>query len=151
KILALGNDATGKALPTIGTGATRDSSGLPVNGTFVRPFTYSDLNGDGIITPNEVTVDSNTTPGTVNGFQYVGYSLPRDVFSITNGFDLFSRKLRITVLTDYKGGFVLFNSTGQFYASNFPTWYSENLKSTSLWDQARTVANSSAKNPNTSA
>jgi hypothetical protein len=117
----------------------------------VRPFTYADLNGDGIITPNEVTVDSNTTPGTVNGFVYSGYSLPRDVFSITNGIDLFSRKLRLTVLTDYKGGFVLFNSTGQFYASNFPTWYSENLKSTSLADQARTVANSSAKNPNTSA
>jgi TonB-linked SusC/RagA family outer membrane protein len=151
KILALGNDASGKALPTIGTGGTRDSSGLPVNGTFERPFTYADLNGDGIITPNEVTVDSNTTPGTVNGFVYTGYSLPRDVFSITNGIDLFSRKLRLTILTDYKGGFVLFNSTGQFYASNFPTWYSENLKSTSLADQARTVANSSAKNPNTSA
>ncbi len=81
KILALGNDASGKALPTIGTGGTRDSSGLPVNGTFERPFTYADLNGDGIITPNEVTVDSNTTPGTVNGFVYYRlFAAPRHLF-----------------------------------------------------------------------
>ena len=76
-------------------------------------------------------VDSNGTPGTVNGFVYDGYSLPRDMFTITNGLDLFSRKLRITVLADYKGGYNLFNGSGQFYAQNFPTWYSENLKSTS--------------------
>ena len=72
---------------------------------------------------------------------------PRDIVSITNGFDLFNRKLRITVLTDYKGGYTSYNSTGQFYATNFATWYSENLKSTPLSDQARNVAESSAKNP----
>jgi TonB-linked SusC/RagA family outer membrane protein len=149
KILSIGTDATGKPLPTIGTGGNRDSVGLPVNGFFVRPYTYSDLNGDGIITPNEVTVAPNSAPGTVNGFIYDGYSQPRDIVSITNGVDLFNRKVRITVLTDYKGGFNLSNGTGQFYAQNFATWYSENLKNTPLWDQARTVANSSAENPNT--
>jgi hypothetical protein len=81
---------------------------------------------------------------------YMGYSSPRDIISITNGIDLFNRKLRITALADYKGGFVLNNSSGSFYATNFATWYSENLKSTPLWDQARNVAASSAKNPNTS-
>jgi outer membrane receptor protein involved in Fe transport len=142
KVLSVGNDATGKPLPTIGTGTTRDSVGVPVNGFFARPYTYADKNGDGIITPDEVTIQS--------AFQYVGYSLPRDIISITNGFDLFSRHLRLTVLTDYKGGYSLYNQTGQFYSSNFATWYSENVKSTPLWDQARTVANSSAKNPTTS-
>ena len=139
KILSLGFDASGKALPTVGTGTTRDSVGVPVNGYFARPFSFADSNSDGIITPNEVVVQPN--------FQYVGYSAPRDIVSITNGFDLLSRHLRITVLTDYKGGYSLFNSTAQFYSSNFPTWYSENVKSTPLADQARTVANSSAKNP----
>jgi len=42
---------------------------------------------------------------------------------------------------------VLYNQTGQFYAQNFSSWYSNSLKSTPLWDQARTVANSAAKNP----
>jgi hypothetical protein len=142
RILIIGSDASGKALPTIGTGNTRDSVGVPVNGFFARPYTYADANNDGIITPDEVTVSS--------AFQYVAYSLPRDIVSISNGVDLFARRLRITALTDYKGGNSLYNQSGQFYSSNFATWYSENLKSTPLWDQARTVATSSAKNPTSS-
>jgi TonB-linked SusC/RagA family outer membrane protein len=142
KIRSIGVDATGHPLPTIGTGTNRDSVGESVNGFFARPYTYSDADGNGIITPNEVTVNPN--------FAYVGYSVPRDIFSVTNGLDLFNRKLRITVLTDYRGGYSLYNQSGQFYSSNFTTWYSENLKNTPLWDQARTVANSSAKNPNPS-
>src|SRR5207245_798337 len=44
KILSLGTDASGKPTPTIGTGGTRDSVGLPVNGFFARPYTFSDAN-----------------------------------------------------------------------------------------------------------
>ena len=139
KILSLGTDPSGKANATIGTGTFRDSVGLPVNAAFARPYTYSDNNHDGIITPDEVTVSP--------GYVYAGYSAPRDIFSITNGIDLLNHKLRFTVLTDYKGGYVLYNQTGQFYAQNFSSWYSNSLKSTPLWDQARTVANSAAKNP----
>lgn len=152
KILSLGIDpTTGKPLGIIGTGTTRDSVGLPINAFFVRPYTFADNNNDGIITPNEVVVDSTNTPGTKGGFVYAGYSTPRDIISITNGFDLLNRKLRITVLTDYKGGYSINNSTSSFYATNFPTWYSENLKSTPLWDQARNVAASSGKRPSTAA
>ncbi len=148
KILSLGLDPSGKPNPTIGAGTSRDSVGLPVNAVFARPYSYEDTNKDGIITPDEVTVQ--TTGGANNtGWAYLGYSQPRDIVSVTNGVDLFSRKLRLTVLTDYKGGFILNNSTASFYSSNFATWYSENLKDTPLWDQARTVANSSAKNPST--
>jgi hypothetical protein len=141
KILSIGNGPDGKPLPTIGTGTTRDSVGASVNGFFARTFTFADANKDGIITPNEVTVNPN--------FSYVGYSQPRDIVSITNGFDLFNRHLRLTVLTDYKGGYSLYDQSGQFYSQNFPTWYSENLPTASLADQARAVANSSAKNPST--
>jgi TonB-dependent SusC/RagA subfamily outer membrane receptor len=151
KVLSLGNDPiSGKPVPTIGTGTTRDSVGLPVNAVFGRPFTWTDLTHDGIITPNEVTVTGSNTPGTAAGFVYMGYSAPRDIVSITNGVDLLNHKLRITVLTDYKGGFLLNNNTSSFYATNFTTWYSENVKSTPLWDQARNVAASSAESPNTS-
>ncbi len=81
QIIDIGKDAAGKALPTIGTGTTRDSIGASINGFFTRPYTYADNNHDGIITPDEVTVSPN--------FEYVGYSVPRDIFSITNGIDLF--------------------------------------------------------------
>ncbi len=140
KILALGKDALGNNLPTIGTGTTRDSIGLPANGFFARNFTYADSNHDGIITPNEVIIGNVV---------YDGYSQPRDIVAITNGFDLFSRKMRITVLTDYKGGYNLFNQSGQFYSNQTKAYPDVNLKSTSLFLQARTVANSSAKNPAT--
>ncbi len=139
KVLSLGTDPSGQPNPTIGTGSSRDSVGLPVNAVFARPYTYSDANGDGIITPNEVTIDPN--------YQYMGYSAPRDIFSVTNGFDLFNRKLRITVLTDYKGGNILNNSSYSFY-SRGSVWYASNVPSTPLWDQARSVAYSGAKNPN---
>jgi hypothetical protein len=108
----------------------------------LRPFTYNDANGDGIITPDEVT------PGT--GFIYYGYSAPRDLIAITNGFDLFERHLRLSFLIDRKGGYNLNNGSASFYATNFATWSSENLKDTPLWDQARNVAASSAKSPATS-
>jgi TonB-linked SusC/RagA family outer membrane protein len=140
KVLSLGTDASGKPNPTIGVGSSRDSVGLPVNAVFSRPYTYSDANSDGIITPNEVTIDPN--------YHYVGYSSPRDLFSVTNGFDLFNRKLRLTVLTDYKGGFVLLNAFYSFHSTN-AMWYANQVKSTPLWDQARTVAQSNAKNPRT--
>ena len=140
RVLSLGKDASGKPNPTIGTGTSRDSVGLPVNAVFSRPYTYSDANGDGIITPNEVTINPN--------YQYMGYSAPRDLFSVTNGFDLFNRKLRITVLTDYKGGFVLLNAFYSFHSTN-AMWYANQVKSTPLWDQARTVAESNAENPRT--
>ena len=143
KILSLGIDASGQAAPD--DRHRHDARlGRRCRSTafFARPFTFADANGDGIITPNEVTVSPN--------FVYIGYSLPRDIVSITNGFDLFNRKLRITALTDYKGGFILYNQSGQFYSPNFPTWYSRQPQVARRCATRRArVANSSAKNPST--
>jgi hypothetical protein len=132
KILSLGLDQNGKPNPTIFTGSTRDSLGLPVLGFFGRPFTYADKDGNGIITPDEVTVGSN--------FVYYGYSQPRDIVSIQNGFDLFNRKLRLQALLDYKGGYILNNGTTSFYCQQFLTCYDETHTNVSLADQARLVA-----------
>jgi TonB-linked SusC/RagA family outer membrane protein len=140
KIVSLGYDATGNPNPTIGTGATRDSLGLPANARFFRPFTYSDANNDGIITKDEVTV----LPGDV----YAGYSQPRDIISVSNGFDLLNRKLHLNMLVDYKGGATLLNATTRFYCQQTLTCYDETHKETSLYNQARLVA-VRYSNPNT--
>jgi TonB-linked SusC/RagA family outer membrane protein len=119
---------------TIGTGASRDSLGFPINGLFVRDYTWSDANGDGIIQTAEVAVDT--------GVKYIGYSQPRDLISMQHGFDLLQRRLRINVLMDYKGGFNLFNSTFQFICQQAPQpCYEEQDKSAPQWRQARSVAN----------
>ena len=129
-----------KPNPTIGTGANRDSLGLPIRGIFARPFAYNDANGNGIIEPSEVTVDSN--------FSYVGSAVPRDLVSVQSNFDLFRKRLHLNILLDYKGGYSLFNSTTQFYCLNTNTCYDETHPTASLEDQARLVA-MRFKNPTT--
>ncbi|MDB4912547.1 MAG: TonB-dependent outer membrane protein SusC/RagA [Gemmatimonadetes bacterium] len=132
KVESLGFDANGKPNPTVGTGATRDSVGFPIRGVYVRPFTYSDANNNGIIEASEVIVAKD--------FVFNGYSVPRDVVTIQNGFDLFNRKLHLSALLDYKGGFSLLNQTTQFYCLNTTTCYDETNKNAPLEDQARSVA-----------
>jgi len=133
KILSLGHDATGKANPTILVNSlVKDSVGLPANAWFFVPYTFADKNNDGLIDDSEVSVASSAV--------YMGYSQPRDIFSIQNGFDLFNHTLRLSALVDYKGGYSLYNNTIQFYCSNQPTCYEETNTSAPLWRQARVIA-----------
>jgi TonB-linked SusC/RagA family outer membrane protein len=128
RVLSLGGQRT------IGTGAQRDSIGFPVPALFVRPYTYADANGDGVIQQGEVTVDT--------GVVYVGYPSPRDLVSVQSGFDVLKRKLRFNVLLDYKGGFSLFNSSEQFICQQSPKACRDDQDASApLWRQARAVAN----------
>jgi TonB-linked SusC/RagA family outer membrane protein len=139
KVVSLGLDATGKPNPTIlvtSSGSIRDSVGLPVNAYFYRPFTFTDKNGDGKISPDEITVGPNV--------EYRGYSLPRDLVSIQNGLDLFNRKLRLTALIDYKGGSSVLNSSLQFQCQQTPLpCFDASNPNASLSRQARVVAQNS--------
>ena len=142
KILSLGLNAQGQPNPTIGTGITRDSIGMPVNGFFAHPYTFSDKNGDGIITPDEVTVSPT--------YVYYGYSQPRDIISVQNGIDLFHRVLHLQALLDYRGGATLYNQSTSFYCQQTSTCADETLRGTSLAAQARLVA-LRYENPSTAA
>ncbi len=132
KIVSLGFDASGKPNPTIGTGAQRDSVGLPINGLFYRPYTYSDANKDGYITPNEVTVDSN--------FKYVGSSIPKTTASATMGFDLFHRTLRVQGMFDYKGDYQIFDGGRSFQCQQNVACPGRSDPDASLEDQAAAIA-----------
>ncbi|MDE3052414.1 MAG: SusC/RagA family TonB-linked outer membrane protein [Gemmatimonadota bacterium] len=133
KVVSLGtNPATGAPYPTIGTGTTRDSIGLPINAWFYIPYTWADSNHDGFITASEVH------PGTKA--VYMGYSSPRDLVSVQNGFDLFNRAIRVNMLFDYKGGYGLYNSTTSFYCQQTNTCFTESNLKSPTWDQARLVA-----------
>jgi TonB-linked SusC/RagA family outer membrane protein len=140
KVLSLGVDAAGNPNPTNGTGSTRDSVGLPVHGLFYRPYTFADSNNDGFITANEVVVDPV--------FRYVGYAVPRDIFSVTNGIDLFNRSLRFNALFDYKGGYMISNGTRSFQCQQNPACPGRSDPNASLEDQAAAIA-ATAKNPST--
>src|SRR5205085_8460732 len=112
KLVSLGVDATGLPNKTIGTGSLRDSVGLPINAYTYRAFHFTDANHDGYITANEITVDPNVS--------FTGYSQPRDIVSVSNGFDLFSRRVRINSLFDYNGDGLLVNTNLAFQCSSTP-------------------------------
>jgi len=133
KVASLGNDLSGAPNKTIGTGSARDSVGFSVNSYFLRPYRYSDANKDGIIQQGEVVVDT--------GVVYKAYSQPRDLVSVQSGFDFLQRKLRITLLFDYKGGYDVLNNSSLFICQQSPKACQEDQDaSLPLWQQARAVA-----------
>ena len=133
KLVSLGVDpVTGKPIPPIIGTNTRQIEGQPLNGWWQHPFSWSDANKDGFITPNEVVVDT--------GFAFMGYSQPRDEVSFNGGFDLLRRKLRITTLIDYKGGYTIQNREQLFLAGNATSYSGSSDPNASLFQQARTIA-----------
>src|SRR5205807_2100805 len=76
---------------------TRQQVGYPINGWWQRPYTFKDLDGNGIITANEITVADSAV--------FVGYANPRWEITYTTGFDLLHKRLRIVGLFDHKSGY----------------------------------------------
>ena len=132
ELITLGTDKTGKPIPTIGTGTTRQAEGYPLNSVWTRRYRYSDANGDKIITPSELTVDT--------GFTYLGYQQPRLELSIINGLDLFNRRVRISALVDHKSGYWVQNTEQSFLCQQSTSCPATSTLNPSLFLQARTIA-----------
>ena len=132
KIESLGFQEDGTPNPTIGTGSTRDSLGLPINGIFQKPYTFSDANGDGYITADEIEQSDS--------FAFIGSSSPRDLVTIQNGFNFLNRKLQLNMLIDYRGGFSITNRYISFLCGSKFTCFDEQSPNASLAAQARVVA-----------
>ena len=132
-VVSLGFDAAGLPNRTVGTGNNRDSVGTSVRGWHYRPYTYADADGDGLLTAAEVKVSDT--------FSYYGYSQPRDVVSIQNGFDLFQRKqLRINLMFDYKGGNSILNQTANIQCAQSNSCPGASKKGATLAQQAANIA-----------
>ncbi|HEX4933983.1 MAG TPA: TonB-dependent receptor, partial [Gemmatimonadaceae bacterium] len=132
KLVTLGNDASGKPIPTIGTGNIRQAEGYPLNSTWTRRFAYGDANNDGYITPNEVTVDT--------AFTYLGYSQPRLELSVTNGLSLFRDRVRLAALVDHKSGYYVSNTEQSFLCQQSTSCKGTSSLDATLWEQARAIA-----------
>src|SRR2546425_11167498 len=88
--------------PIVGT-TTRQAVGYPINAWFQQPYTFKDLDGNGIITANEITVADSAV--------FIGYANPRWEITYTSGIDLFNRRGRINALFDHKSGYYQLNGT----------------------------------------
>jgi hypothetical protein len=81
-----------------------------------------------------------------DGFEFIGYSQPRDEASFQSGWDLFKHALRITALVDYKGGASLQNNEEGFLCQQTTSCPETSTLHPALWKQARAVAERD-KNP----
>jgi len=86
--------------------------GYPIRGFWENPITgWEDKNGDGLITywggadsaKNEIFVGAEDV--------FLGYNQPRYIGSLSTGFDLLNRRVRIQSLFDYRGGHKWYNNT----------------------------------------
>lgn len=137
KLLQLGS-VNGKPIPTIINGEQRDSVGFPLFGFWDRAITgFKDLNGDGIIEPNEVTV----TPTAV----YLGSSIPKTNITLNAGVNFAHNRLRLGGQFDYRGDYKVYNLTERFRCAGagFNCAGINNPKD-NLFDQARAVAATTA-------
>ena len=120
---------------------TRNVVGYPLFGLWDRPYTFSDANGDGIITASEITL------APADSFR--GPTLPEYEAGFSNTFGFFKGRINVNTLIDYRGTYWNSYTIGVnrcVTAGNCPT---VNVPGSSLEDQAAAVAASSGTLRNT--
>ena len=79
-------------------GITRNVEGYPIRGIWSRPIlSFSDANGDGILTDTEITVGDST--------QFRGASLPEREAGLLGTLGFFEDRLSVSAQLDYRGHF----------------------------------------------
>jgi TonB-linked SusC/RagA family outer membrane protein len=123
--------------PSIGT-TQQQRQGYPLYGWWSRQLTgWNDLNGNGIIEYNanpaltEITVTDTSV--------FIGYSVPRTEFALTNGVDLMRKRVRLSAMVDYKGGHKIYNNTERIRCLSRLNCSGLINPAASLEDQARVV------------
>jgi len=117
--------------PIIGT-TIQQRQGYPIDGYWQRAYTYADADGNGIITQREIHVADSAT--------FVGPSQPRWEVTLTNGLDLFDRKVRVVGMFDLKAGYYLLNGTERIRCQSRNNCLGLIDPAAPLWEQARVVA-----------
>ncbi len=104
KVVSLGDTPPQLGLPT------RTVAGYPIGGYWSQPILgWEDKNGDGLLTyfadaaRNEVFVGDSVI--------FRGYSTPRYMTTLVNGFDLFKKQLRVQSMWDWRSGGLWYNNT----------------------------------------
>jgi hypothetical protein len=119
----------------------RNVVGYPLFGLWDRPYTFSDVNGDGIITANEITLAAADS--------FRGSTLPEYEAGFSNTFSFLKGRINVNTLIDYRGTYWNSYTIGVnrcVTAGNCPT---VNVPGSSLEDQAAAVAASSGTLRNT--
>jgi TonB-linked SusC/RagA family outer membrane protein len=108
KLVDIGVDAQGHKIPPITFGwnqlPQRHQEGYALGSYFAAPIvSYADANGDGLLKPSEVVVNTDTV-------QFLGIPFPKRELSATTNFN-FRDWIKVSAMVDHKGGHQLFNYT----------------------------------------
>ena len=133
-------------VPNIVTSSTlQQREGYPLNGWWSRGLLgFEDKDGNGIITntgcaalqkDNTAACEILVSDTTV----FLGRSQPKYEVTFSTGFDLLNRRLRLTGLFDYKGGFKNYNNTERIRCASRFNCVGLLSPDASLFQQARTV------------
>jgi hypothetical protein len=120
------------------TGIGRPSlvRGYPIKSYFDYPIqSYSDVNGDGIITADEVTVGDQPA--------YAGGGYPRAQFSGTTHIELLHERLTIAAVVERRSGYTISN-TAESLRCQFAACVGTTFEGAAFADQAANVARGSA-------
>ena len=114
----------------------------PLGGYWAPPIeSFSDANGDGIISSAEVVVGDTAV--------FVGRAQPNRMLTLSTGLSLFDNRVRITGLLDYRGGHTLQNWTDDFRCASPAAFNCRALhdRTASLQDQATVAARTFSSTP----
>jgi hypothetical protein len=103
----------GEGVEPIVFGSRKHTEGYPLGAFFDEAYSYEDTNGDGVIELSEMNYDLDGD-GSTDSTVFFGYPLPRYEASLLNTFSLFSGRVRLSGLWDYRGGHKKFNLTEAF-------------------------------------
>ncbi len=98
--------------PVIFNGVQRHTEGYPLGGYWDEEYTYSDTNGDGFISQEEVQVGETV---------YLGNPFATTDITFSPALGLFDNAVVLRGLLSYKGGQKLYNNTGAWRNGNSNT------------------------------
>ena len=128
----------GETAPQV-TPTSQVLAGYPLFNYYARKISgWDDKNGDGILTysddpaANEVFVDDSAS--------FIGEAAPKYNVAVTPTLELLGRKLRLSALFDYRGGFHWYNLTGEFRCASRGNCPGLSNPESSFEEQAASVA-----------
>ncbi len=130
RLVSLANGAR-PIIPTQCCLQYRNEPGYPLYGLWGPQLTYSDVNHDGIIEPNEVSESSSS--------YFVGSSVPTRELTVGTTIGLWDGHLRLVAQIDHRGGFRLDNLAGLSTDAFSPSAAAVNDPHASLLRQARAL------------
>ena len=122
--------------PIVGFGF-KNIPGYPLFGLWWQGLTsYSDANGDGVISPSEVVVTDTLV--------FHGSTVPTRTVAVNTSVGLFKNKIRIGGQVDYKGGYVSLNVNDLFQCAFQTNCRALHDPAATLQEQAKAVAGARA-------